>query len=466
MLLHRLPGPAPPPQQSESSRGADVFPCAPRLRSTVLAPPRPFLRESHDCVQRGCDGRFQEDIVLAVAVVVGTVMAAVWALWLTGVLSNSGQSDPSGGILGADFAMFQTAAGLILEGRAADLYDAAAYQTAVTQLTGTNVLGTEVAYLLPPYAALVFVPFVVFAHPAGWFVWVALGVLILMVGFRLLGVDRSLEATVIALLFAPVFVNLRLGQAALVAFILYAASYALLGKNRALAAGLVAGALVYKPQLAVGLVLWWLIDRRYWKALGGTAITAGVLVLGSLLAWPQAWSAYPAALRRSWALFDQVGFLRFAYTPHRTFSLLFPGGGAWVLVLSLASAVAGIAAFGWFYRKHRGEWRLLFAASVVLAVWLTPHLLMYDWVLLLIPAAILWTERPHRRELWLVLGAVLAMGALLSGLLIDEQLEAWGRALQIAVPVLAVVALMAARAVGKQRSAVGEQPQAIGVRRY
>jgi len=73
--------------------------------------------------------------------------------------------------------------------------------------------------------------------------------------------------------------------------------------------------------------------------------------------------------------------------------------------LWLLFAVAGIAVFvmGWRRRPGRhdatvplnkGFW---FAAAVLLTMWTTPHALVYDWTMLLVPAILLWQARPDWR---------------------------------------------------------------------
>ena len=50
-----------------------------------------------------------------------------------------------------------------------------------------------------------------------------------------------------------------------------------------LAAGMALGLLLYKPQLLLGLGVWWVLDvRRFWPAIGGLAVT-GVALAG--LSW-------------------------------------------------------------------------------------------------------------------------------------------------------------------------------------
>src|SRR5205814_2123097 len=69
----------------------------------------------------------------------------------------------------------------------------------------------------------------------------------------------------------------------------FAAVYRLTTDRRPFAAGLVAGLLWFKPQLLLGLFVWWaLTPRRSWRCWAGVAVTGAVLAAVSWLALPEA----------------------------------------------------------------------------------------------------------------------------------------------------------------------------------
>ena len=109
-------------------------------------------------------------------------------------------------------------------------------------------------------------------------------------------------------------------------------------------------------------------------------------------------------------------------------------------------AAVGFVTFVWFYRRHPGEWELLFAATVVLTLWISPHLLSADWLLLIAPGVALWQVRPDLRAVWVRIGVLLAAVSHISIVLTFAMKEAFGWGLQIAVPSLAIAVWWTGRA--------------------
>ncbi|MDX2345048.1 MAG: hypothetical protein QNL12_15655, partial [Acidimicrobiia bacterium] len=77
--------------------------------------------------------------------------------------------------------------------------------------------------------------------------------------------------------------------------------------------------------------------------------------------------------------------------------------------------------------------------------WLSPRVVLYDWTLLLLPGIILVTRRAELKDAWLGLGGLLAVAAAFSLQFTETQLDSGTRAVQLAVPVLALVAVLATR---------------------
>jgi hypothetical protein len=81
------------------------------------------------------------------------------------------------------------------------------------------------------------------------------------------------------------------------------------------------------------------------------------------------------------------------------------------------------------------------ALSVVLSLWISPRVVVYDWTLLLIPAVILATRRKDMKDTWLMLGGLVALAAAVSTQFTETQLDSRRWAVQVAVPVLALAAV-------------------------
>ena len=113
-----------------------------------------------------------------------------------------------------------------------------------------------------------------------------------------------------------------------------------------------------------------------------------------------------------------------------------PGIPALSEALALLSTVAGMVVFLLFRRKLRYEPALLFAGAICLTLWITPHAMIYDWTILLIPAVLFWEKRPDCRGLWKVLFALIWVATLLSGPLTFAQSKILPFAVQVSLPVL------------------------------
>ena len=81
------------------------------------------------------------------------------------------------------------------------------------------------------------------------------------------------------------------------------------------------------------------------------------------------------------------------------------------------------------WRANRDSPRVVFAASVLLTLWASPHALIYDWALVAVPAVLLPPSRAFA-----VGWAALAVGTEVG----MAQAWAWGEpVVQLATPVLA-----------------------------
>jgi hypothetical protein len=92
-------------------------------------------------------------------------------------------------------------------------------------------------------------------------------------------------------------------------------------------------------------------------------------------------------------------------------------------------------AYFFYWRKNRGKPDLLFAGAVCLTIWITPHAMIYDWSILLIPAILFWQALPQLRTLWKPLFALVWIATFLSGPLTYIQLKILPFAVQISIPV-------------------------------
>jgi hypothetical protein len=370
--------------------------------------------------------------------------AVMWVVWGVSSALGPGNLDLNGQVIGTDHSAFHTAAVLIAEGRGDVLFDypdLPAFQARQAALVGKPDFLDP--YRNPPVYALLYRPTAGLSYFASYAVWAVVGLLLLAGGLRLVhgpGVGRQLAW---AVTFFPVFAVVSFGQNTLLSFGAFALVYAAVTRDRRFLAGLAGGLLLYKPQLLLGLGLWWLFDvRRYWPAIAGAAVT-GILLTGL------SWLAVPAETA-DWVrrLPDIAQYDRFEfYNLHnpRGFGDLLTGSrriGSMIGLIGLISAVAWL----WQFRRKYRDPRLAFSAAVFATLWGSPHTMTYEWALAILPAVILWDVRPDRRVEWVRLFAVAWAVLFISTPLTKAQLGLMGVSVQVSVPVLAWVALRAERA--------------------
>ncbi len=369
--------------------------------------------------------------------------AALWGAWLLslglGLVLHRGYLDLAGQALGTDFLQFYAAGRTLLMGESARLYDFE-FQAALER----SIIGPELssyhAFITPPLLAWLFVPLAALPYPLSFALWSLLGLAALAFSLQALAPSRfSWQRLAWALTFFPVFASISFGQNSLISLALLSCTYFLWLREKPFAAGLVLSLILYKPQLAIGVAGLWLWNwRRDYRALVGLGLGAGLSAVISWFTLPEAslaylkfaqdvlpnlpaWQDFPI-----WHLHTLRGFWR----------MLLPMGladGLWVAGVSL-----GLAGWAWMLRRLEAP-TLRFAMAIWLTLWITPHAMIYDWALWLIPGILVWETCVLARGRLLPSYIALWLVSLLSGPLAYLQWQAWHRALQLSLPILVVV---------------------------
>jgi hypothetical protein len=271
-----------------------------------------------------------------------------------------------------DFTFYYAAARIGLSHGWASIYDLSLQQSQLDAM-GSGIKIAELArYISPPPLAWLAVPFTAPPYSIGYWAWSALLIAALGVTwyFAAPGAGRlRLIFLGAAIGWLPVIYGLQLGQPAFLVALAVAASYALLRANRPLWAGIVLGAIVFKPQLAF-LVPVALLAARRDRAFAGSVVGIGAVVGVSAIALGSTGiSDYAARLsfaagvpvNRELTVASLIGDV----TVTRAVQLLI---AAWSLVL--------------VYRtRHRGlEWLFIFA--LVGGVLATPYVHLDDLAML------------------------------------------------------------------------------------
>ena len=237
---------------------------------------------------------------------IGASLLAVLIVTIsTGNLFLSRQRSVGQSMLGYDFLAFYTAGHFLNTGRPELVYDIhalRAYQEAEARRLGLELRGTYGPFWNPPFYAWFFQPLARFPFPYALHIWWAINLtcfaLAMVFLWRLLP-DRSCKSG--GLLVALMVVSLPFSQALMhgqntftsllilsTAASLWLAAACRTGRSRFpldLIAGLVAGLMAYKPQLAmvVAVAMAITLGRR---AILGMIITGGGLVVSSALLSP------------------------------------------------------------------------------------------------------------------------------------------------------------------------------------
>ncbi|MCP4967582.1 MAG: DUF2029 domain-containing protein [bacterium] len=383
-------------------------------------------------------------------IAVAVAPVAVW--WLERLFAVRSEGWFAGSTtypVGSDFQTLHTAARLVVSGDGAILYQDVAFQAAG---------GPGRAFFYPPPFALVLAPLGWLPFETAWFAWSVLSVAMVALGLKLLGVRGPLRLALAALLFMPMYLSITYGQASCLWFLVFAGVYRFTKENRPVAAGVLAGLLILKPTLAIGVFVWWVVEWRRHRpsALAAVASALGVIALSQLVL-PGSFSGY-VQVTWDYLVGGEPGAQWAQYSMWTFWDLLIPGS-SWLTKIAGVASVALL--IGAFVRcaKARPGLDLTFAAVIAMTILIAPYMLAYEWTLLLIPAALLWQSGRVAPADVLVGGAVVAIGSTWSIALAIEWLDSPGYTLQFAPLILIGVAAWISRRL--DRVAV-EAPDPVG----
>jgi hypothetical protein len=247
-------------------------------------------------------------------------------------------------------------------------------------------------FVYPPPSLLLFVLFGFAPFAAANAIWTLLGAAaILLVMARKVASPRSLALLVMLLGPASVLVLVAGQVTFLVAAAAIAGLYAL--KTRPVLAGVLFGlAGAIKPQAMVLLPVAMLATRE-WRALGASALTVGLAVLASLLAFgPRVWLDWLAAVPRfEHFVMAAPGLQRGMITPTAlggTLHLDPAGLDTWRLAFGVGALV-----MAWMVFRKTGDPARRIAALLGGGLFITPYAMHYDAALLAPAAALMLTQR-------------------------------------------------------------------------
>lgn len=320
--------------------------------------------------------------ILACARILLVVEVAVFLFLIAG---THGWIVPLDHPLTTDFASFYAAGDLANAGTPALAYDQAAHFAAEQRVTEPGIQYQFFYY--PPVFLLICALLARLPYLAAFIVFEAASLALYLVVTRRILDEPGRAALVPMLAFPAVFWTMGLGQNALLTAALFGAGILSVDRRPGWA-GVLFGALCYKPHLAL-LIPVALAAGRRWQAFAAAAATVAALALGSagLFGW-ETWQAYLGVAADSHATYE-LGRINLAgmISPFAAARLLgFDVGIAYAIqgVATLAAAV--LVALVW-RRDQSLELRgASLAAATLIAV---PVVLLYDFMLAAVAAAFL-----------------------------------------------------------------------------
>lgn len=335
-----------------------------------------------------------------------------------------------------DFTMMYTAGKLVEQGRWNEVYDVTSFAHAYTHVAGYQAQVGSAVFPYPPPTGLVLSIVSRLNLASATILWTLLSLAAVSVGTRL--ITRSWWPLPLVLLSMPALLAIRLGQNTAFSLLVLAVGLLLIRKDHPLAAGAILGLLILKPQLALGLVLWWVVSpKRLSREALGAAISAGGILVMSLIIAPDGWRTYLSSLSD---LVNPPGIIPAGSFSLMDFTRFLIGSGTTANVITFTGTVFLLVVFAIMLRRFRASPRLGFGVALLASVLLSPHMVSYDWLLLLVPGAILWEHfRPLRPELISSAG-VLSLSAVYSAEIVVGSLRVDGWAFSPAFPLLLMAA--------------------------
>lgn len=309
----------------------------------------------------------------------------LWSVYAVD-MSTPGLLDRNGLVKGTDFLHFYTLGSLALRGSGDLLYNMRAQAEVARELVAQAPNSLYVP-LYGPQLSLFFAPFA--RLPYGWALTAWLAVNVLIYAFCCHAVWKScpsLQADrwtvfILAIAFPGFFHLLAWGQTSGLALLCFTLAYLALRRNQPLLAGLAIGSLIFKPQLGLAAAVVFVFARE-WRVVAG-AVAAGSIQLAA------AWMLYGSEVMRTY--FHALMHLREVlplleprlYQTHslRSFwSLLLPWPRvAFGLYTLCALGILLLAVESW---RQKAPLSVRFSALLLATVLVSPHLTVYDLVIL------------------------------------------------------------------------------------
>lgn len=275
-------------------------------------------------------------------------------------------------------------------------------------------------YISPPYAAAAWGLLAALPLPTASAFWFLLNMIAFIVAIYILHrwvippslKDAGLTPLQLGIATAsPFYVclyGLHLGQTHILTMMLLSGITAAQLRGREFLAGLLTGAMLYKPHLITGLLLLYLAQRRF-RALLGFAIVAGLWVglslLGDGLSLYAQYMKVAKVLLEVPAVSQDPSWTFITVTPYALLASLMPSQ-TFPLLLRIYPLALGLSAIGmgWVAEKLRSNDRLPLLSALLYPLCMMPHVLIYDFTVLIPVLLLMAHDQPGEEALQLAIG--------------------------------------------------------------
>jgi alpha-1,2-mannosyltransferase len=345
-----------------------------------------------------------------------------------------------------DFTSLWAAGRLAAAGRAAAAYDWAAIRAL------QPFHASDAAFLYPPFFLAALVPFGLLPYTPAAALWLATTTAGYLASIR--AILPGATAIIAALAAPPFLIDVSWGQNGLVVAALLGGGLVLLDR-RPVAAGILLGAMAYKPHYGILLPLFLAVTGR-WRVFAAAAATVVALVAVAVLlfGW-SSWLAFADALGAVGATIAQYGRLAAAmrwqllaslYAVLRTL-----GCGAAVAASAQAAVAFAAAAAALLLAAGRASDNVKFAGLATAVLVIPPYSEPSDWNILAVAVAFVVRDSLSRRlQPWEKAGLAIVYLLPLVNLVSRAILPGW-----YAEPIMCAVlaAIIAGRARQRRREA-------------
>jgi hypothetical protein len=371
----------------------------------------------------------------------GLILAlSLWSVYVWN-MATPGLLDRSRNLKGTDFLHLYTLGSLALAHRGDDLYSLRAQSQLIAQRVPA-ASGIRYLPLYPPQVSIFFAPFASLSYPWALILWLTLSTLIY--GACCYTVWRAcpnlhnykLTVLILAMGFPASWHLIAWGQTSALALACFTLAFFALRTHHDCFAGLAFGCLIFKPQLALAAALVFVFTPN-WRVIGGALLSASAQVSAACLYYgPAPFREWTRMLLGIPSLLPQLEPRLYQTHSLRTFWTMLTPWPAVSLAFYLLTAliVFGLTVIGW---RSQLPLSLRYSALLLATVLLSPHLTVYDLVILA-PAFLLLSDwivtqpgdpaTPHLKLLLYLAFLVPLLGPL----------ARWTH-LQLSVPVMAAI---------------------------